>query len=66
MNQINHMATERHNLYRKAAKGALNPDQKQRMNEINTQLPLMWDRHRRELAAIVHARKPRSLYDYAA
>lgn len=66
MQQIHHMANERQGLYRKAAKAALNPDQRRRMDEINAQLPLLWDRHRRELAARVHAHKPRSLYDFVA
>ncbi len=66
MQQIHQIASERQGLYRKASKGPLSPDQKRRIDEINAQLPLLWDRHRRDLAARVHANKPRSLYDFAA
>ncbi len=50
MNLIHNMASERHMLYRLAAKQSLNPDQTRRLRELNDQLPVMWDRYRREYA----------------
>lgn len=50
MNLIHRMASERHLLYRLAAKQALNPEQIRRLRELNDQLPVIWDRYRREYA----------------
>jgi hypothetical protein len=51
MNQIHQAANERHTLYRLAAKQHLTLDQTQRLHKLNTDLPLLWDRYRREYAA---------------
>ncbi|MBZ0303718.1 MAG: DUF2630 family protein [Anaerolineae bacterium] len=51
MNQIHNMANERHMLYRQAARQSLTAEQTRRLHELNGQLPLLWDRYRREYAA---------------
>jgi hypothetical protein len=48
---IQQYANERHELYRLAAKQRLTSEQQSRLYELNSQLPVLWDRHRRELAA---------------
>ncbi|HLU09158.1 MAG TPA: hypothetical protein VK003_05795, partial [Oceanobacillus sp.] len=49
--RIQRYATERHELYRLAAKRHLTPDEMSRLHELNGQLPVLWDQHRRELAS---------------
>jgi hypothetical protein len=49
--QINQMSDERFNLYRLAARQHLTAEQHQRLNEINNQLPVLWDQYRREAAS---------------
>jgi hypothetical protein len=51
MNLIQRYATERHNLYRLAAKKHLTPDEQSRLHELDGELPVLWDRYRRELAS---------------
>ncbi|GAP62803.1 hypothetical protein ARMA_1226 [Ardenticatena maritima] len=48
---IQKLSNERQELYRLASQHRLTPEQRQRLQEINRQLPILWDRHRRELAA---------------
>ncbi|MAS34110.1 MAG: hypothetical protein CL610_08885 [Anaerolineaceae bacterium] len=50
MNQIHKFANERHMLYRSAANHGLTPDETRRLHELNDQLPILWDRYRREYA----------------
>lgn len=50
LDTIQHLANERHMLYRLAGKQHLTPAQKQRLDEITAQLPVLWDLHRREVA----------------
>ncbi len=51
MHMIQQFANERHLLYRLAGKQHLTQEQRQRMDFLNYQLPILWDRHRREYAA---------------
>lgn len=46
---IQKFSNERQYLYRLAARQHLSVDQQRRLEEVNSQLPLMWDRYRREL-----------------
>lgn len=48
---IQRYATERHDLYRLAAKRHLTSDEMSRLHELNGQLPVLWDQHRREVAS---------------
>lgn len=48
---IQNLSNERHMLYRLAGKQPLNRAQQTRLGELNYQLPLLWDRYRRELVA---------------
>ena len=48
---IQKIATERQNLYRQASEQHLTPVQLQRLHEITNELPILWDRHRREVAS---------------
>lgn len=48
--QIQQLSEERFNLYRAAGKSKLREAQRERLTEINRLLPMLWDRHRRELA----------------
>lgn len=50
MEQIHAAANERHMLYRTAAKQGLTNEQIRRLRELNDQLPILWDRYRREYA----------------
>ena len=50
MQQIHQAANERHLLYRTAAKEVLTNAQTRRLHELNDQLPILWDRYRREFA----------------
>ena len=47
MRQIVHMTNERLALYRQH----LTPEQHDRLNTLNAQIPLFWDRYRREYAS---------------
>ncbi len=51
MQVIHKLANERHVLYRQAGRNKLNSTEQQRLQEINNQLPILWDRYRREYAA---------------
>ena len=51
MQQIHNLANERHILYREASHTGLTANQRQHLQELNNQLPLLWDRYRREYAA---------------
>jgi hypothetical protein len=51
MQQIHEIANERHMLYRQAGHHSLNAAEHQRLRDLNNQLPLLWDRYRREFAA---------------
>ena len=48
---IQTLSNERHMLYRLAGRQHLDSQQKIRLGELNFQLPVLWDRYRRELAA---------------
>lgn len=48
---IQRYANERHDLYRLAAKKHLTPEEMSRLHELNSQLPVLWDQYRRELAS---------------
>jgi hypothetical protein len=48
---IQYLANERHNLYRLAARQHLTDEQLSRIHEIEGRLSVLWDQHRRELAA---------------
>lgn len=48
---IQKLSNERQELYRLASQHRLTPEQRERLQEINRKLPILWDRHRRELAA---------------
>jgi hypothetical protein len=50
LEQIHLLANERFNLYRMAAQQHLTPTQLQRLHEIENDLPVLWDQHRREVA----------------
>ncbi len=51
LNLIQSLATERHNLYRLAARTHLSSDQTERLQEIDARLPVLWDAYHRELAS---------------
>jgi hypothetical protein len=51
---IQQYANERHDLYRLAAKKHLTSEEMSRLHELNSQLPVLWDQYRRELAARNH------------
>ena len=51
LDEIQRLSNERHDLYRLAGKQHLTPDQEYRLNELSGRLPILWDQHRRELAA---------------
>lgn len=51
LDQIQKLANERHMLYRQAARQGLTPDQTRRLRQLNDELPLLWDQHRREYAS---------------
>ena len=59
---IQKLANEMHYLYSVAGKQHLTPDQEQRLNEITGRLPVLWDQHRRELAADHRYVKGQKLY----
>jgi hypothetical protein len=59
--QINQMSDERFSLYRLAAKQHLSAEQHRRLNEINNQLPVLWDQYRREVAS---AHRPAPVNDW--
>lgn len=48
---IQQYANERHSLYRLAAKKHLSDAEYSRLQELDSQLPVLWDRYRRELAS---------------
>ncbi len=48
---IQKLSNERHMLYRLAGKQHLDANQQTRLGELTFQLPMLWDRYRRELAA---------------
>jgi hypothetical protein len=48
---IQNLSNERHMLYRLAGNQHLDATQQTRLGELNFQLPVLWDRYRRELAA---------------
>ncbi|MBE0688962.1 MAG: hypothetical protein IH587_02425 [Anaerolineae bacterium] len=56
MAKINALATERFNLYLLAGHQHLTRDQQERMQRITADLDVLWDQHRRELAARVWSR----------
>ncbi len=47
---IQKFSNERQYLYRLGGKQHLSAAQRQRLDELNGQIPMLWDRHRRELA----------------
>lgn len=49
---IQRLANERHDLYRLAGRQHLTVEEHNRLEEIGNQLPVLWDRYRREFAAI--------------
>ncbi|GEM_PF-983168 len=60
LDKINRIANERFNLYRQASSSHLTPIQLQRLHEIENQLTVLWDEHRREVAAQYWGSRPRS------
>jgi hypothetical protein len=48
---IQHLADERHMLFRLAGRQHLDAAHQTRLGELKFQLPMLWDRYRRELAA---------------
>ncbi|GEM_PF-6041847 len=48
---IQKLSNERFHLYQIAARHQLTPEQRKRLEEINRELPILWDRYRRELVA---------------
>ncbi len=50
MEQIHKAANERHYLFRTAAKQGLTTEQTRRLHALNDELPILWDRYRREFA----------------
>lgn len=58
MHLIQKLSNERLLLYRQAGHEHLAPAQTQRLHEISDQLPLLWDRYRREYAG---HKQPRSI-----
>ncbi len=48
---IQELSNERFQLYQLAARHQLTPEQRKRLEEINRELPILWDRYRRELVA---------------
>lgn len=57
--EITRFANERHMLYRAAGHQQLTPSQKERLNRIDSQLPVLWDQYRRELATETRLREVR-------
>jgi hypothetical protein len=57
LDRIHQAADERHRLYRLAGRQHLNEEQLRRLNYLSDQLPILWDRHRRELAARITPRR---------
>jgi hypothetical protein len=51
LEQIQKIANERHFLYRLAGKQSLTDAQQGRIQQINNELPILWDRYRREFAS---------------
>ena len=49
---LNRLTTERQELYFQAGKQALTIDQRQRLDELNAKIPILWDDYRRELASV--------------
>jgi hypothetical protein len=47
---IQKSATERFNLYILAGHQQLTPAEKQRIDELNAQIPMLWHQHRTEVA----------------
>ncbi len=60
MNQIHRLATQRLDLYRLAGKQPLIPAQRDRLQQLDNQLPVLWDQYRRELATETRNRETRS------
>lgn len=50
-NRINQLSDERFNLYRLAAKQHLTAAQHERITQITSQLEVLWDQYRREVAS---------------
>ena len=59
---IQKLSNERLALYYMAGHQHLTPDQQYRLNELNGRLPVLWDQHRRELAASHRYIKGQKLY----
>lgn len=51
LERIQAVANERQALWRLAGRGQISAAQRQRIDEITNELPVLWDRHRRELVA---------------
>jgi hypothetical protein len=58
MHEIHKLSNERLLLWRLAGKGLASPEKRRRIEEITNQLPILWDKHRRELAQQNSRRKP--------
>jgi len=58
---IQHLSNERQLLYRLAAKQHLNTVQHIRLGELDIQLPMLWDRYRRELVAARQVAKKQTI-----
>jgi shikimate kinase len=66
MQQIHKLANERHMLYRQASHQSLTNTDRQRLQQLNSELPLLWDRYRREYAARRQPLAPDFTYRRAA
>ncbi|MDQ7028671.1 MAG: hypothetical protein Q9O62_02265 [Ardenticatenia bacterium] len=51
LDMIQELANERFQLYQLASRHQLTPEQRKRLEEINRELPILWDRYRRELVS---------------
>lgn len=58
LDRIHQLANERHRLWRLAGKNQITDQQRRRIDEITNELPLLWDKHRRELVARTSSRRP--------
>ena len=57
IDNIQQLATERFQLWRKAASNGLTAHETQRVQAITAQLDSLWDSHRREVASVKPVRR---------
>ena len=56
MQTIHRLSDERFRLFLAAGHGGLSTQQQERLTTLNNELPMWWDRYRREFAAYRHDR----------